>query len=80
MAREKKVEHYDVVIIGGGPGGLSAAIYTGRARLKTILIDKLNVLVRKSIKWHQEYIQRGDGLQGRQIYRQSLEEYRFLTC
>ena len=40
MAREKKVEHYDVVIIGGGPGGLSAAIYTGRARLKTILIEK----------------------------------------
>lgn len=40
MAREKKVEHYDVIIIGGGPAGLSAAIYTGRARLKTILIEK----------------------------------------
>lgn len=40
MAREKKVENYDVVIIGGGPGGLSAAIYAGRARLKTLLIEK----------------------------------------
>lgn len=40
MSREKKVEHYDVVIIGGGPGGLSAAIYSGRARLKTLLIEK----------------------------------------
>lgn len=40
MAREKKTEHYDVVIIGGGPGGLSAAIYSGRARLKTLLIEK----------------------------------------
>ena len=40
MPREKKVEHYDVVVIGGGPGGLSAAIYAGRARLKTILIEK----------------------------------------
>ena len=40
MAREKKVEHYDVVIIGAGPGGLSAAIYAGRARLKTIIIEK----------------------------------------
>ncbi|MCD4714802.1 MAG: FAD-dependent oxidoreductase [Clostridiales bacterium] len=40
MAREKVTEHYDVVIIGGGPAGLSAAIYTGRARLKTLLLEK----------------------------------------
>lgn len=40
MAREKTVENYDVVIIGGGPAGLSAAIYAGRARLKTLLIEK----------------------------------------
>ncbi len=40
MAREKIVEQYDVVIIGGGPAGLSAAIYAGRARLNTLLIEK----------------------------------------
>lgn len=38
--REKKIEQYDVVVIGGGPSGLTAAIYCGRARLKTILIEK----------------------------------------
>ncbi|MFP4432624.1 MAG: NAD(P)/FAD-dependent oxidoreductase [Spirochaetaceae bacterium] len=38
--REKKVEEYDVVIIGGGPSGLTAGIYCGRARLKTLLIEK----------------------------------------
>jgi thioredoxin reductase (NADPH) len=38
--REKKVEQYDVVIIGGGPAGLTAGIYCGRAKLKTILIEK----------------------------------------
>ncbi len=32
--------HYDLVIIGGGPGGLSAAIYGGRAKLKTLVINK----------------------------------------
>ena len=31
---------YDVVIIGSGPSGLSAAIYAERAKLKTITIEK----------------------------------------
>jgi thioredoxin reductase (NADPH) len=31
---------YDVIIIGGGPAGLSAGLYTSRARLKTLLIEK----------------------------------------
>ena len=33
-------EPYDVIIIGGGPAGASAAIYTARADLKTLVIDK----------------------------------------
>ena len=35
-------EMYDVIIIGGGPAGLSAAIYAGRAQRKTLLIEKGN--------------------------------------
>ena len=31
---------HDLVIIGGGPGGLSAAIYAMRAALKTVLVEK----------------------------------------
>lgn len=31
---------YDLIIIGGGPGGLSAAIYGARGKLKTLVIDK----------------------------------------
>jgi thioredoxin reductase (NADPH) len=32
---------YDLVIIGGGPAGLTAGIYAGRARLCALLIEKL---------------------------------------
>ena len=31
---------YDVIIIGGGPAGLTAGLYTSRARLKSLLIEK----------------------------------------
>ncbi len=31
---------YDVVIIGGGPAGLTAGQYASRAKLKTIILDK----------------------------------------
>ena len=33
-------DFYDLVIIGGGPGGLSAAIYAMRAAMKTVLVEK----------------------------------------
>jgi thioredoxin reductase (NADPH) len=36
-----KEDVYDVIIIGGGPAGLTAAIYATRARLSAILIEKL---------------------------------------
>lgn len=35
-----EADFYDVVIVGGGPGGLSAGIYAMRAALETILIEK----------------------------------------
>jgi thioredoxin reductase (NADPH) len=37
---EKKIVDYDVAIIGGGAAGLTAGIYCGRARLKTIIFEK----------------------------------------
>lgn len=36
----KAVKHHDVVIIGGGPAGLTAGIYTGRALLSTVIIER----------------------------------------
>ena len=31
---------YEVVIIGGGPAGLCAALYAGRGMLKTVLLER----------------------------------------
>ncbi|MDW8424324.1 MAG: thioredoxin-disulfide reductase [Meiothermus sp.] len=33
-------QSYDVIIIGGGPAGLTSGIYAGRANLKTLILEK----------------------------------------
>lgn len=37
---EEKEETFDVIIIGGGPAGLSAALYSARRALKTLVITR----------------------------------------
>lgn len=32
---------YDVIIIGGGPAGLTAGLYTSRAKLKSLLLERM---------------------------------------
>ena len=36
----QKDRQYDVVIIGAGPAGLTAALYAGRARVKTVVLER----------------------------------------
>ena len=35
----KETKELDLIIIGGGPAGLTAAMYAGRAKLKTLLLE-----------------------------------------
>ncbi len=36
----EKKDHYELIILGGGPAGLSAGLYAARARLDHLLIEK----------------------------------------
>ena len=36
---EKQAKPYDVIIVGGGPAGMTAGLYASRARLRTLLIE-----------------------------------------
>lgn len=48
---QDKVE-CDVLIIGAGPAGLSAAIYSGRAKLKTVVVDEDNLGGQATTTYH----------------------------
>jgi thioredoxin reductase (NADPH) len=36
-----EAQDYDVVIVGGGPAGMTAGMYAGRAMLKTVMLEKM---------------------------------------
>ncbi|MDQ7863327.1 FAD-binding protein [Peribacillus frigoritolerans] len=63
-ARSTKDEKkYDLLIIGGGPAGLSAGVYAGRAKLKTIILEKrnwrrtsCNYIGNSQLSWYPSYI------------------------
>ncbi len=38
MEQTEKI--YDVVIIGAGPGGMTAALYASRSNLKTLILER----------------------------------------
>jgi len=46
MQREKKMPEgiYDIVIIGGGPAGLTAGLYAARGRMSVLLLESLAVM------------------------------------
>jgi len=59
---------YDVIIIGGGPAGLTAGLYTSRGRLKSLLIEKAftggQVM---TTEWIENYPGFEDGISGTEL-------------
>ena len=46
---------YDVIIVGAGPAGISASLYTIRRNLKTLIIYKEKSALEKSTKIEKYY-------------------------
>jgi thioredoxin reductase (NADPH) len=66
---------YDVVIIGGGPAGLTAGLYTARARLKSVLIEKsLSGGQVATTEWIENYPGFDEGISGLEL-AQRMEKH-----
>ncbi|MFH1623826.1 MAG: thioredoxin-disulfide reductase [Pseudomonadota bacterium] len=65
---------YDVIIVGGGPAGLTAGLYTSRSRLKSLLIEKMVVGGQvATTPWVENYPGFTDGIAGLELV-QHMEE------
>lgn len=66
---------YDVIIIGAGPAGISASLYTQRANLKTLIIydNKEDSALEKANKI-SNYYGFEDGIKGKELYQRGIKQ------
>ena len=64
---------YDVIIIGKGPAGMSCAIYTTRANLKTLVIGKSDSMLLKADKI-ENYYGFVDPIDGKELLEKGVEQ------
>jgi len=68
---------YDLIIIGGGPAGLTSGIYATRGRLDTILLDKLNPGgTVATTEWVENYPGFPEGIVGAELMKKMEEQAR----
>lgn len=70
---------YDIIILGGGPAGLTAAVYACRARMKTLLIEKMacggQVLVADAIENYPGFPGGAKGPELAELLQKQAENY-----
>lgn len=67
---------YDVVIVGGGPAGLTAAIYVGRSNLSVLVIERENVGSLSMAHRIDNYPGVSDGVTGKELLALMKEQTR----
>lgn len=79
MTSREATKTYDVAILGGGPAGLSAAIYAARARLSTVLVEKTapggQVMMCETIENYPGYIGGSSGWELCSAMQQQAEKF-----
>ena len=64
---------YDVIIVGAGPAGISASLYTIRGNLKTLVIYKEKSALEKAQKI-ENYYGFENGIKGEELYKTGIEQ------
>ncbi len=66
--KEREYTHHDAAVIGAGPAGLTAAIYLGRAKIDTVIFEKIvpGGLI-ASTDWIENYPGFPDGISGEEL-------------
>lgn len=64
---------YDVIIVGAGPAGISASLYTVRSNLKTLIIYKEKSALEKATKI-ENYYGFENGIKGEELYKIGIEQ------
>lgn len=64
---------YDVIIVGAGPAGISASLYTVRGNLKTLVIYKEKSALEKA-KNIENYYGFKNGIKGEKLYKIGIEQ------
>lgn len=66
---------YDVIIIGAGPAGISASLYTQRANLKTLIIyDNVEDSALEKANKISNYYGFEDGIKGKELYERGIKQ------
>lgn len=64
---------YDVIIIGAGPAGISAGLYTKRANLKVLILYKDHSALEKT-EWIENYYGFEKGISGKDLYETGIQQ------